>query len=127
MRSLRPVPPWIAVALALLPAAVAAGPAWAHAMPQRSSPRAGATLTSAPTEVSILFDDELQAGRCKLRVEDAHQHIVSLGAARVDPGHPRRLSVALRPLGPGRYHVSWVAVSRDGHRTEGDYDFSVSR
>jgi methionine-rich copper-binding protein CopC len=32
----------------------------------------------------------------------------------------------LKPLKPGRYGVSWHAVSVDTHRTEGKYNFVVA-
>jgi methionine-rich copper-binding protein CopC len=31
----------------------------------------------------------------------------------------------LKPLKPGRYRVTWHAVSVDTHRTEGKYNFLV--
>lgn len=126
MRPRRSALPWIALALALSLPSLAARPARAHAMPVRSSPAAGATLPRAPTSVRIFFDDALEAGRCTLRVEDSHGGVVSRGPGRVDAKNPRLLDVALKPLAPGTYHVMWIAVSRDGHRTEGDYRFTVS-
>lgn len=126
MRLARCALPWLALALALSLPSLAARPARAHAMPKRESPAAGATLPRAPTSVRILFDEALEAGHCALRVEDAHGGVVSLGPARVDAKDPHLLEVRLRPLGPGIYHVRWVAVGRDGHRTEGDYRFTIS-
>jgi methionine-rich copper-binding protein CopC len=36
------------------------------------------------------------------------------------------ITVALPPLKPGLYHVTWHAVSVDSHRTEGGYTFTVT-
>lgn len=114
------------VALALVMAAAGEARVSAHAMPERATPAPGARLDHAPTVVRILFDEDLEGFECELRVEDAHRRVVSHGRARVDPSHPRWLAVGLEPLGPGVYHVRWVAVTRDRHRTEGDYTFTVS-
>lgn len=116
----------LAVALALLLPGAAACPAWAHATPQQQSPAAGETLARAPTVVRITFDEALVGRGCEIRVEDARKRLVSRGHARVDPAQPRVLEVALEPLAPGTYDVSWIAISRDGHRTRGDYSFTVS-
>jgi hypothetical protein len=36
------------------------------------------------------------------------------------------MSVALKPLKPGIYHVRWHALSIDTHRTEGAFAFTVA-
>ena len=41
------------------------------------------------------------------------------------PDNNHLLEADLKPLDPGKYHVFWSVVSRDGHRTEGDYTFRV--
>jgi methionine-rich copper-binding protein CopC len=33
--------------------------------------------------------------------------------------------VSLPPLPPATYRVIWSVVARDGHRTEGDYAFTI--
>jgi hypothetical protein len=33
--------------------------------------------------------------------------------------------VSLPSLSPGTYRVIWSVVARDGHRTEGDYTFTI--
>jgi methionine-rich copper-binding protein CopC len=35
------------------------------------------------------------------------------------------LEVSLPSLPTGNYHVFWSVVARDGHRTEGDYTFTI--
>lgn len=111
--------------LALLLAASAASPATAHTLPDHASPPVGATVASAPKSVRIVFDEDLVGASCRLRVEDARERLVS-GAARVDPDDPRTLEADLQPVGPGTYRVLWSVVSRDGHRTRGDYTFTVA-
>jgi methionine-rich copper-binding protein CopC len=35
------------------------------------------------------------------------------------------LEASLPPLPPGTYRVVWSVVSKDGHRTQGDYTFAI--
>lgn len=100
-------------------------PARAHAFPMHQSPGAGAELSAPPANVQILFDAELEAPFSSLRVVDESNRSVCAGKGRVDPDNNHLLETDLKPLEPGKYHVFWSVVSRDGHRTEGDYTFRV--
>jgi hypothetical protein len=94
-------------------------------MPERSDPGAGATLHQAPAAVSIRFDAELEPVFSSLVVKNAAGEQVSEGKGAVGRADARMLSTRLTSHAKGAYHVFWRAVSRDGHRTEGDYDFNV--
>jgi methionine-rich copper-binding protein CopC len=101
-------------------------PALAHAFPMQQTPGAGAELSEPPGKVSILFDAELEATFFSLRVVDASNHEVNAGTPHLAPDNNRLLETDLKTLGPGNYHVFWSVVSRDGHRTNGDYSFRVN-
>lgn len=103
-----------------------ASAALAHAFPERTLPGAGQVLKTAPPQISIWFDAEIEPLLSTLVVKDAHGRVVSAGPASVDAQNPMRLSVPLPPLGPGEYHVYWRAVAHDGHLTEGHYVFRVT-
>lgn len=100
------------------------GSAFAHVFPQKQEPGAGATVAS-PTQVSITFDGPLEPSFSSLTVTDAAGKQVNTAKASVDPQRPAVISVALPPLVAGRYTVHWAAVASDGHRTHGDYTFTV--
>jgi copper resistance protein C len=38
-----------------------------------------------------------------------------------------RMSVGLKALSPGTYHVHWHALSVDTHKTEGSFSFTVGK
>lgn len=99
--------------------------AQAHAYPTHRLPRAGATVSPAPQQVRIDFDEGVEPAFSTITVSDAHGQVVSEGKANVDAADHHRLSVALRPLTRGVYTVSWVAVATDSHRTQGHYVFNV--
>ncbi|MGA7799635.1 MAG: copper resistance CopC family protein [Gammaproteobacteria bacterium] len=97
----------------------------AHAFPEKSVPRVGATVPSAPKRVRIWFDGNLNVLFSKLTVTDPGGKRVSKGHGQVSPKNPRLLEVELEPLSPGQYWVHWSVVARDGHHTAGKYPFTV--
>ncbi len=108
-----------------LAAALVMSAAMAHAFPKRSVPGAGQELQAAPVRVDIWFDEKIEPLVSKLVVKDASGGLVS-ARAKVDGKDPRHLSAALKPLAPGKYRVFWKAVGHDGHKTQGDYSFTVA-
>ena len=99
--------------------------AHAHAYPTHQAPAAGATVPASQQDVAIDFDDGLEPEFSSITVTDAHGNAVARDKAVVDPSNRKHMSVALKPLEPGVYTVSWVAVADDGHRTQGHYNFTV--
>jgi methionine-rich copper-binding protein CopC len=85
----------------------------------------GATVPASPPAVRIRFDGALEPVFSKLSVQDGRGRKVDKGDGRVDAADAMLLEVTLPPLPPGTYHVYWSAFARDGHRTEGDYTFTV--
>jgi copper resistance protein C len=108
-------------------AAMLAGPtpAEAHAFPLHAVPGAGAVLARAPGVVTIRFDAELEPLFSRLVVKDEQGAQVSEGQGQVDARDATTIFTRLSSLRTGTYHVYWSVVSRDGHRTEGDYTFTV--
>ena len=104
---------------------LAPGPAAAHAFPDHSEPRVGATLDRAPDGVRIWFDGEIEPVFSTMRVENADHQRVDRNDARVSAGDSRMLEVSVGPLASGRYRVFWSVIARDGHRTEGDFSFRI--
>lgn len=100
-------------------------PAAAHAFPLHSNPPVGSEVQQPPKQVRIEFDSEFEPLFSGIEVRNAQGKVIS-GKSRAEPGDTV-LEAPLPPIGPGTYHVYWHAVGRDGHRTEGDYSFTVSR
>jgi methionine-rich copper-binding protein CopC len=113
---------WLLVMAAL---ALGAGRADAHAFPDHSEPRVGSTLEQAPGQVRVWFDGAIEPVFSTMRVESEDKQRVDRADARVNPQDTRVLEVTLAPLAPGKYHVYWSVIARDGHRTEGDFPFRV--
>ena len=103
-----------------------AAPAWAHAHLQASTPSAGSTVQISPSKVSMDFTEGLELAFSGVAVTDAKGASVSMGDPVLDGADDKELSANFTgPLLHGPYHVAWHALSKDGHKTEGTFDFAV--
>ena len=101
------------------------GACWGHAFPDHSDPKVGSTLSASPAQVRIWFDSDLEPAFSTIMVHNAKDEIVDKKDGRVDPSNPALLQVSLPRLQPGVYRVMWNVVARDGHRTTGDFTFTI--
>ncbi len=99
--------------------------ALAHAYPKTATPPIGGTVQTAPTQVAIEFDDELEPRFSGIIVTDAKGHRVDVGKAQVAADDAKHLSVPVKPLTAGTYTVTWHATDTDTHKTHGHYTFTV--
>ena len=110
--------------VSLLLLALGADGACAHAFLDHASPLVGSTVASAPREVTLSFTQDLEPAFSTVAVTDG-------SGARVDQGKPRisgsTMSVGLKTIGPGTYHVHWQVLSVDTHKTEGNFSFTVGK
>lgn len=99
----------------------------AHGVLERTEPRGGSTVKSAPPQVRLQFTGAIEPAYSQVRVLDGGGRRVDLGDSRVDPDNRALLRVSLPELPPGRYKVAWRVLSIDSHVTEGDFTFRIGR
>ena len=102
-----------------------AAPASAHATLESTTPAENSVVATAPSQVTLTFDESVGISSDSIRVFDP-------GGARVDDGHttptsnPDTIAIGLRSgLGKGTYTVAWHVISADSHPVEGAYVFSI--
>lgn len=119
--------PIVVPALVALALSLAWGhPANAHAFLAQASPRVGSKVATSPTEVRMWFSEALEPAFSNASIMTAAGQDAAGAKAFVDPKDRRELVIPLsRPLPAGAYRVKWAVVSIDGHRTEGDFRFTV--
>ena len=118
----------IAGVIAVFLCSIAAWPclASAHSVPLRFEPRPDTVLPSAPAEVRIVFDGDIEPAFSTIQVTDSAGRRVDNADARVvDARYPRVLRVRLGRLPQGVYRVRWQIFAIDGHRSEGTYVFTL--
>lgn len=120
----RPGPACAAVALATLATFTwLAPPASAHAQLLRSSPAEGATLSSTPSEVTLVFDDVVDHAASTVEVTDGSGAVVSAGAVR--GSGPELVQPLAGPPADGRVSVAYRVVAADGDSSVGSLTFVV--
>jgi hypothetical protein len=113
----------LAFALTTLLAGVS--PAAAHAFLHHAVPAVGSTIATAPSEVRMVFTQEIDLSFSGATLSTADGTPIATGSAALDPQDPTALVLRLPPLAPGKYKVTWHVVSVDTHRTEGNFTFEI--
>lgn len=96
-----------------------------HAFPDHSDPKVGATVQGSPARVRIWFDGDLEPVFSTIVVKDLSGKKVDKGDGHVNTSDTTLLEASLPPLSAGTYQVAWSVVARDGHRTQGNYLFTI--
>lgn len=101
--------------------AVLAGPASAHPVPESYDPDDGASVSSAPTQVTVNFNENLSEGT--LEVYDPC-------GAQVDNGQSEifldEMTVGMSSERAGTFTAVWAVVGSDSHKVSGDWSFTVT-
>ena len=114
------------VALATL--ATALSPlAFAHATLVSSFPAKGQVMTGSPTEIHLTFNEHVEARYCRIKlVSDAKKNF-DADRPIADKASANSIIAAVPVLKPGVYSARWTAVGSDGHKTHGDFSFTVAK
>ena len=99
--------------------------AWAHATLKSATPAKDAEVTSAPKEITLQFNEKLEAAFSNAKLVDSTGKVVTADKATLDAADPSVMKLAVPALKAGRYRVEYVGVGHDGHRRKGDYSFTV--
>lgn len=114
------------VAMAALGLLGASGQALAHAHLKAAVPAVDGAVATAPRELDLTFSEGLELKFSGLKITGPDKKTVPTGAATLQAGGDTALVVPLAAsLPPGTYEVAWHALSRDGHKTNGTYRFTV--
>jgi copper transport protein len=115
-----------AVALALVALALVPVGASAHARLDGTLPQRGATVPTEPHQVSLRFDEPVEATFGAVRVFDARGERVDDGRVVRPGGDQRAVAAGLKEgLGDGTYTATYRVVSADGHPVSGGFTFSI--
>ncbi len=110
-----------AVALA---ATLTAGAASAHAARVSTDPADKASVSTGPSHVSAVFNEQLQTTFAAMTVVGPDGNLWSSGQPEV---RGAVVSVGVRPLGPsGNYTVNYRVTSADGHVVAGSWSFQLT-
>ena len=116
-----------AALLALAASLFVTAPASAHAALSWSSPKVSSSVSEAPTQVTLVFDDDIQVIEGTdsniIVVTDENDRHFETGDVTVNGA---KVGVELSPLNEGTYTVAYRVVSADGHPVSSEYQFEFS-
>ena len=101
------------------------GIAAAHSLLLESTPAAGATLTAAPPQLMLRFNNRIEKPLSRVRLLDGKGGAQPLALA-ADGAFADRLTAPLPTLPPGRWRIEWQVLSTDGHVVTGRFDFQIA-
>ena len=113
-------------ALVLVGGILTAPAVFAHAHLKHQYPAADANVTAAPQALTLNFSEGIEPKFSGVKITGAKQQDVKTGPVKRNENDKTQLIVPLeQALTPGEYTVDWHVVSVDGHKTTGNYHFSV--
>lgn len=99
--------------------------AWAHAHLKTAVPADHSTVAS-PAVIRGDYTEGLNIAFSSMTVAGADGKALDLGKAALVPGDDKAMDLAVaKPLSAGHYVVTWHALSKDGHKTQGTWSFTV--
>ncbi len=100
--------------------------AFAHAHLKNQYPAADAAVTAAPQALTLNFSEGIEPNFSGVTIVGPQDAKVKTGAVKRNEKDSKQLIVPVEEsLKPGEYSVEWHVVSVDGHKTKGNYRFSV--
>ena len=109
----------------LLVAGLHSTPVLAHAMLVKAEPARRAQLSQPPTQVRLVFNEEVEKDYASLSVLDSTKAPVTDTQPHIAEDDPKGIVLPLPELNPGKYTVKFRVLSVDGHVVDSSYDFTV--
>lgn len=107
--------------------ALAASPTLAHPTLQDAAPFPETTLRRAPATLRLTFSEAVIPAFSRITLARQGGAAVKTGAP-IKGRDPKILAVPITGrLAPGSYKVEWRVVSKDTHRVEGSYAFTLAK
>lgn len=105
---------------------LSASSVWAHAHLQQQIPAANSEVSPAPHALTLNFSEGIEPGFSGVTLTGPDKRVIPVGKATRSESNKAQLVIPLNEtLGDGLYTVEWHVVSVDGHKTKGQYQFSV--
>lgn len=112
--------------LAIIVGSLAAPSVWAHAHLTHQYPAANAAVTAAPQAITLNFSEGIEPGFSGAKIiGPKNENVKTLPAKRNEQDKKQLIVPLADALNPGSYTVDWHVVSVDGHKTKGQYTFTV--
>ena len=102
------------------------GQAMAHAHLKSAVPAADGTVKSTPLELDLTFSEGLNVKFSGVKITGPDKATVKTGEAMLMNSGTTLMVPVTDQLAPGKYTVEWHVLSTDGHKTNGNYSFTIA-
>ncbi|MDU4315655.1 MAG: CopC domain-containing protein YobA, partial [Klebsiella michiganensis] len=93
---------------------------------QQPLPAAGSEVDASPQALTLNFSEGIETQFSGVTLTGPQQKTITLGKPVRSDSNKAQLTVPVeQALTPGEYTVDWHVVSVDGHKTKGQYTFTV--
>ncbi|AHG22152.1 hypothetical protein Z042_22880 [Chania multitudinisentens RB-25] len=114
------------IAIFILSVGLSVQPALAHAHLKLQTPAADSTISPAPNMLTLSFSEGIEPNFSGVKITGPDRAVVKTGKLSLAANNNKQINVPLEvELVAGKYNVSWHVVSVDGHKTKGQYSFTV--
>lgn len=97
----------------------------AHASLVKAEPARRAVLSTAPTQIRLWFNEEIEPAYAALSVLNEDKKSITDNKVGVDSKDPKSVVLELPAMQPGRYTVKFRVLSVDGHVVDSEYNFTI--
>ena len=101
------------------------GVAFAHAHLKSSTPAAGGTMATPPTEIDLTFTEDVNLKFTGIELTGPDKKVVPTGDGMLMAKDTMLMAPIIGTIHEGTYKVAWHALSKDGHKTSGTFTFTV--
>ena len=99
--------------------------AFAHASLVDSFPAKGQTLAASPAEIHLTFNEHVEPRYSSIKLVSGAGKNFDCDRPRADKADPMSIVASVPVLRSGTYRARWTAVGGDGHKTHGDFSFTI--
>ena len=99
---------------------------FANASLVKAEPARRAVLSTAPVQVRLWFNEEIEPAYASLSVLAEDKKPVTDNKVMVHPEDPKSIVLELPEMQSGRYTVKFRVLSVDGHVVDSEYNFTVA-
>jgi methionine-rich copper-binding protein CopC len=101
--------------------------ALAHAHLKVQTPAEDAIVSPAPKVLTLNFSEGIEPNFSGVKITGPNDANVKTGKLQLDANNNTQINLPIEDdLAAGKYNVSWHVVSVDGHKTKGQYSFTVN-
>jgi methionine-rich copper-binding protein CopC len=84
-------------------------------------------MTGSPAEIHLTFNEHVEARYCRIKLVSDTKKNFDADRPTADKANANTIIASVPVLKPGVYSARWTAVGSDGHKTHGDFSFTVSK